>query len=485
MSRKSALANAGAPVALPKESYWVGNYQGYEDNEFHWSTPKSKTDRPVTFGSLVHDAKTNAAKHDVPFPAGLGRPGVRERLHKSGSKFEDHSAKSEPEESRGDVEKPAGLYDGPEYANRPKPQWIIPDVLQEASYSIASGRSQAGKSFCELALSLSVVTGEPWLGEPVEKTGPVLYVAAEGQGRIWKDVLAWCAEFDVDPESLREQFFIYDRSARLNTEPGREALKAVLGYIEHVTGRLPILVVFDTLRRNMRGGVSQEEPTSDVLYAVNERQAAGIAVTLVAHHGRGHEETKGLTEWEDDADQVRIYHGTVRDGTTEIEFKKVKSSEDGWSIAVEYTTLKLPDGNTTKVAAAGIRKERGEKSSASKDLIMKEIAERTAMEILKDCDPPKMSRRKLAIAVWRKLDPDLEEKDSNTFDRNVQNLTRQFGRLKHGDLFKCAAEGGRGKKPEILSFTAPGRGRRFRELPHPQRASSLRGRGQLGAARQG
>ncbi len=93
MSKKSALANAGAPVALPKESYPVGNYQGYEDNEFHWFTPKSKTGSPVTFGSLVHDAKTNAAKHEVPFSAGLGRPGVRERFHKSGSKFEDHSAK--------------------------------------------------------------------------------------------------------------------------------------------------------------------------------------------------------------------------------------------------------------------------------------------------------------------------------------------------------------------------------------------------------
>ena len=460
MSKRSAFANAGAPVALPKESYWVGNYQGYEDNEFHWFTPKSKTARPVTFGSLVHAAKTNAAKHDVPFPAELGRPGVRERMHKSRNMFEDQSAKSKPDENCGVVAKPDGLYDGPEYANRPEPQWLIRNIAVEAGYSIASGRSQAGKSFCELAQALAIATGRSWLGEPVETTGPVLYVAAEGQGRIWKDVCAWCVEFDVDPEGLRGQFFIYDRSARLNTDAGRDALRAILAYIKYVTHRPPILVVFDTLRRNMRGGVSQEEPTSDVLHAVNEFQAVGIAVTLIAHHGRGHDETKGLTEWEDDADQVRIYHGTVRDRTTEIEFKKVKSSEDGWSIAVEYTMRKLPDGTTTMVAAAGKRRERAEKCGAGNDGAVNALAERAAIEILEDCDPPKMSRIKLASAVCQKLGPELKEEESEKFDQQVRALARHFGRLKHGELFECAAEWGIGRNQEILSFAKPGRGRR-------------------------
>jgi hypothetical protein len=32
----------------------VGNYQGYEDNALNWDTPRSKTDSPATFGTLVH-----------------------------------------------------------------------------------------------------------------------------------------------------------------------------------------------------------------------------------------------------------------------------------------------------------------------------------------------------------------------------------------------------------------------------------------------
>jgi hypothetical protein len=464
--KKSALADVSTPVALPKESYWVGNYQGYEDSDLHWFTPKSKTDNPATFGSLVHDAKTNAAKHDVVFPVELGRPGIRENLHKTANMFEAHSAKSKPEETRGAVAKPAGLFDGPEYADRPEPQWLIRNIAVEAGYSIASGRSQAGKSFCELAQALSIATGKPWLGEPIEKMGPVLYVAAEGQGRIWKDVRAWCAEFEVDPESLRGRFFIYDHSARLNTDAGRDALSDILGYIEHIAGRPPILAVFDTLRRNMRGGVSQEEPTSEVLHAVNELQAAGIAVTLIAHHGRGHDETKGLTEWEDDADQACIYHGTVRDRTTSIEFKKVKNSEDGWSLAVKYTTHQLPDGTTTIVAVAGRRKERGEKIDSSTDLFKKSTEERAAMQILEDSDPPNMDRKDLARAVCQQLHPGLEKNEPESFRQGVQNLSRKFGRLKHGELFEYAAERGSGRNQEILSFAKPGRGRRVGRPKH-------------------
>jgi hypothetical protein len=305
------------------------------------------------------------------------------------------------------------------------------------------------------------VTGKPWLGEPVKETGVVVYVAAEGQGRIWRDVCAWCAEFGVDPEGLRGRFFIYDRSARLNTEAGRAALDDILSYIKHITGRPPILAVFDTLRRNMRGGVSQEDPTSEVLHAVNDLQVMGVAVTLVAHHGRGHGETKGLTEWEDDADQVRIYNGTVRDGTTEIEFKKVKSSEDGWSIAVEYTTHELPDGTTTLVAVTGQRKEQDSTNNASKETIMKAAAERIAVEILDDCDQPSMPRKELAHAVCQRLNPNLEESDPELFGHKVRNQARQFGRLTHGELFQYAAEWGKGKNQEILSFAKPGQGRRI------------------------
>jgi hypothetical protein len=455
MKRKSPTKAIGKLVALPRERYFVGNYQGYEDNEFHWDTPKAKNGAHVKFASLVHLAKTNAAQNGIPFPAELGRPSVRENMQKGGSIFEKYSATSSQGKKHSDVQKPVGLYDGPEYANRPEPQWLISNILVETGYSIASGRSQAGKSFCELAQALSIVTGRPWLDEQVLKTGPVLYVAAEGQARIWKDVCAWCLEFGVDPESLRGKFFVFDRSARLNTAEGQQDLKDILAYIEHVYDSSPVLAVFDTLRRNMRGGVSQEEPTSEVLHAVNELQVKGIAVTLIAHHGRGHGETKGLTEWEDDADQVRIYTGKVRERSTTITFSKVKSGEDGWSIAVEYSCHELPDGSTTMVALRGKRNEPSENDGSKKGLFQRATEDRTAVEILEVCNPPKMSRGNLAAAVLQKLEPVLEDDEPEKFKQHVLKLARRFGRLRDGELFRCAAEWGSGKNQEILSFAMP------------------------------
>ena len=46
-------------------------------------------------------------------------------------------------------------------------------------------------------------------------TGASLYICAEGQGRIWADVQAWCAVNGVDPKSLKGKFFIFDRSAEV------------------------------------------------------------------------------------------------------------------------------------------------------------------------------------------------------------------------------------------------------------------------------
>ena len=231
MSNPATSAKVDAPVALPKVAYEVGNYQGYEDNAFHWSGPRNKPDAQVTFGTLVHDAKSNATKHDLKFPASLGRSGIREMMHKSGGKPKDRPVKFKAGEAVGDIEKPDGLYNGPEYADRPEAHWLIPNITMEAGYTIASGRSQAGKSFCELAQALSIVTGKPWLGEPVEKTGTILFVAAEGQERIWKDVCAWCAVFGIEPESLLGKLFIFDRSVRLNTDKGMDELDAILNFI--------------------------------------------------------------------------------------------------------------------------------------------------------------------------------------------------------------------------------------------------------------
>lgn len=448
LNRESAVS-----LGLPPSLYHIGNYGGFEDCQHHWETPQGKTSDPVTFASLIHAAKMNATQYRVPFPGDLGRPSSMER-----SRQLFQSATSRNTVKRKAVQefpaKPDGLYDGPEFALRSQPQWLVENVMIEGGYSIASGRSGAGKSFCELALALSICTGKPWMGRAINKTGLVVYVAAEGQFRIWNDVLAWCQANDENPESLKGRFYIFDQSMRLNTPAGIQIRDEVLAWIKTQKGELPVLIIFDTLRRNMRGGVSQEEPTSEVLNAVNDIQARGIAVTLVAHHGRGHGDTKGLTEWEDDADQVRTYQGSVRMENTSIEFKKIKASEDGWAIGVNFEKEILPNGQTTLVASLDGGRQLFDVVEANGRSAVNDELLQCAVSVLESHAGEEITRKKLAELTMRKAHPLLETEDATVFRKRVESFARKLGRTTTGRLSEFAKTKGRGGRGEILSFQA-------------------------------
>ena len=66
-----------------------------------------------------------------------------------------------------------------------------------------------------------------------------------------------------------------------------------------------------------------------------------------------------------------------------------------------------------------------------------------------------MRRKDLAREVCRRLSRDPEQEDPEMFSQRVNTVAREFGRLKRGVLFQCAADRGTGKKQEILSFANP------------------------------
>lgn len=343
---------------------------------------------------------------------------------------------------------PEGLWNGPDYRERPIPLYLVDGVVQERSYSMASGRSQAGKSFCEIGLSLSIATGVEWFGRAVSRSGPVLYVAAEGQSRVWKDAEAWARVNGVNSASLRNRFFIFDRSIRLNTDGGMQTLSDVCEYIHAVTGQFPIYAVFDTLRRNMRGSVSREEDASLVLEQVANIQNLGIAVTLVAHHGRGHGETKGLTDWEDDADQVRHYEGTVKAGTTKIKFDKVKSGEDGFEVPVYFEEVgdtlvarSEPAAVTQAKADPLLKKVREKKEAnvqakgdgkAGRPMALDPwVVDTAAIECLKRNPSAHWNQSNLSKAVAKQLGAGVSESTVRRYFRETILCTGAFG------LYKC------------------------------------------------
>jgi hypothetical protein len=56
----------------------------------------------------------------------------------------------------------------------------VRNTLPADALSAMIGAPQTGKSFAVIALAGAVTTGLPWLGVPIDRTGPVLILAAEG-----------------------------------------------------------------------------------------------------------------------------------------------------------------------------------------------------------------------------------------------------------------------------------------------------------------
>ena len=174
-----------------------------------------------------------------------------------------------------------------EMRSRPRPDWIIPGILQERKRSLVFGDSNTGKSFIALDMGLCIATGLPWHGRAT-KWGPVVYVCAEGGDGITARVDVWLANHKLDDAP---HFWVIDDS------PNLLELGEVSGVIAQIKATLldepPALVIFDTLAASMPGG--DENGPLDMglaIGAIHRVQRECDCGVMVVHH-TGKDPTKG------------------------------------------------------------------------------------------------------------------------------------------------------------------------------------------------
>ncbi len=180
--------------------------------------------------------------------------------------------------------------------NLPQPSWLIDGILPANAMAVLYGRPGTCKSFLAVDWALSVATGCWWLGHEVT-AGPVLYLAAEGASGLYTRVEAWKKARNVC------------RPAGLDFLPGTVNLLDngwVAGLVELVDNTQPLLVVIDTLARNMIGG--DENSARDVGLAINAadavRQTSMATVLLVHHSGIDGSRPRGSSALEGAADTI-------------------------------------------------------------------------------------------------------------------------------------------------------------------------------------
>jgi hypothetical protein len=236
-----------------------------------------------------------------------------------------------------------------------RPAEIIPGVVGAGLITVLAGDKSTGKSAILSSMACCILTGEPWLpaGAPT-KQGRVLIIATEGYHRSIHDFAAQCISRGLDPAEVMDRGFAVVQGAfHLDTPHGITALRNVLDEFRDAFGGYPDLLAIDTVRKSMRGSVSEERDVAAFIRNLEEEIAPlDVAVMLLAHTSKDTRDssTKGSNDWENGADYVLRITGKVREKKTSILFEKVKTGSDGHGVKVDFVTQNVPDAGETIVA---------------------------------------------------------------------------------------------------------------------------------------
>lgn len=140
--------------------------------------------------------------------------------------------------------------------------------------NVVFGASGAFKSFYTLNAALTIA-----------QSLPVVYVAAEGVGGLYRRIQAWCAHNDLQPGNLS---FICEEVNLLSSEN-------VTSLISLTKPLKPALIVFDTLARCIPGG--DENSAKDMGMAVRNsaiiQRQVQTAITWIHHTNRADRGERG------------------------------------------------------------------------------------------------------------------------------------------------------------------------------------------------
>lgn len=217
------------------------------------------------------------------------------------------------------------------------PEWVIYPLCMRGSSVMMYGRQGIGKSSATVQLAHSLITGEPWMGFKVERTGPVIYVQIDMAQQETRRLLERATEAGLD---MGDQLYVTgpeegEESVTFNIlDPGDwTRLKE---WCERVQ---PIAVIVDTIH----DGYEYEGKNVDVNAMIRKihrgfKSAIGGAVLVFLNHMRK-QSKKGFEKGEESDDEDSFMGGQAWEGIVAASLHLVKKKDH--SLALKLRKLRL------------------------------------------------------------------------------------------------------------------------------------------------
>jgi AAA domain len=236
---------------------------------------------------------------------------------------------------------------------------LIEDVIVDQALVAVVGRWKTMKSFGLLDMSISIVTGLPWLGRLAVRPGKVVLVLEEsGRAALRRRLESLCrgrgiAPVDA-PDALEYLYYVANRRVKLDDGGWQNELVAVgkdLG---------PALLVLDPLARMKsaaRDENAQKEYAPVIEFMRLLREETGASVAFVQHQGHSGEHMRGTSDLES-VWESRL--GFRRDANTVTITSEHREAQAGPPISFRFTwdettrsarLVEVGDSTQAKVAA--------------------------------------------------------------------------------------------------------------------------------------
>lgn len=296
--------------------------------------------------------------------------------------------------------------------------WLIEGVIPEKSFVALYGPPASFKSFIAMDIAECIASGRDWLGNKINGTGPVLYIAGEGHGGIGARIAA-IKQHHNTPDDAQ----VYVVRSQINLRSSVDDFLALIVAIDELVKELGVdlrMIVIDTLARAFGGG--NENSSDDMgafIQATGKIQNRYRCSLMLLHHA-GKDTTKGLRGHSSLLGAVDTQMEIIRFPETSkgvILMSKQKDGEDGQrygfeaiTVDIDRSDLGLENGSSLVIEASEVgdmktsdtenKPEKGKAIGAKQKIAEKSliVAIKTFGSIM---DTPEGRKNAITLEQWK------------------------------------------------------------------------------------